>query len=158
DLLPRGVAWPRIPDTVLWRFWLVPAFVYALVHASDCKLLAESYPCGATELLPEWLAMVGLPDECTTGDGPPSITVQRQLICANLAARGGQSPAYFIALAAAYGFDISITEHTPWALGCMVLCTGTIVGMPAGWWSVNVADLATSFVTMGCWELGEPLH
>jgi uncharacterized protein YmfQ (DUF2313 family) len=157
DLLPRGAAWPRIPDTVLWRFWFVPAGEYTRVHESDCKLLDESFPCGATELLPEWAAMVGLPDECTEQPWPPTITVLRALICAKLAARGGQTPAYFIALAAAYGFTITITEHRPWTIGCAPLCEGTTVGDPGYWWTVHAPYLPIHFITLGCWNLCDPL-
>src|SRR5215813_1532579 len=158
DLLPRGAAWPRLPETVLWRFWYVPAGEYFRVHASDCKLLAESFPCGATELLPEWAAMVGLPDECTT-DWPPPLAVQRAMICAKLAARGGQSRAYFIALAAAYGFHITISEHDPpWTIGCGVLCAGLYIGVPGYWWTVHSAQFPITFITVGCWHLCDPLY
>jgi uncharacterized protein YmfQ (DUF2313 family) len=144
DLLPLGAAWPRIADTVLWNFWFVPADTYAAVHASDCTLLAEAYPCGAVDLLPEWEAMVGLPDVCTQDAWPVPIAQQQALVCAKLAARGGQSRAYFIALAAAYGFTVTITEHPPWRLGRDHLCptggSGAIgpVGACQFWWEVTV--------------------
>lgn len=137
DLLPRGAAWPRIPDTVLWRFWFVPADEWALIHLSDCKLLKESYPCQSetNDLLPEWLDMVGLPDECTMDWQPPPIPIQRQMICAKLSARGGQSIDYFVALAKAWGFDITIREHFPWRMGCTSLCDARPGGC-AYWWQV----------------------
>jgi uncharacterized protein YmfQ (DUF2313 family) len=145
DLLPRGAAWPRIAGTVLWNFWFVPADEYALVHASDCHLQAESYPCGAVDLLPEWEVTVGLPDACTVAYWPVPIAQQQQLVCAKLAARGGQSRAYFIALAAAYGFTVTITEHRPWRLGLDQLCPPQTaqnsvpqIGQCQFWWEVNV--------------------
>src|SRR4029453_4450080 len=67
DLLPVGAAWPRGPDTTLMRFWSAVAIEPTRIQARDCDLLAESYPCGAVELLPEWEAAVGLPNECTEG-------------------------------------------------------------------------------------------
>src|SRR5215813_261387 len=148
DLLPLGAAWPRIENTVLWNFWFVPADVYAAVQANDCHLLDESYPCGAVDLLPEWAATAGLPDECILPYWPVDTASQQLLVCAKLAARGGQSRAYFIALAAAYGFTITITEHPPWRLGLDELCppssghiSATAIG-PVGqcefWWEVNV--------------------
>lgn len=150
DLLPLGAAWPRLDGTVLWNFWLVPADVYTAVQANDCHLLEESYPCGAVDLLPEWEATVGLPDACIAPFWPVDLAAQQQLVCAKLAARGGQSRAYFIALAAAYGFDTTITEHPPWRLGVEMLCPpptgvaghGSIgpVGACQFWWQVNVGD------------------
>jgi uncharacterized protein YmfQ (DUF2313 family) len=110
--------------------------------------MEESYPCGAVDLLPEWEATVGLPDVCTQAYWPGSIEQQQQLVCAKLAARGGQSRAYFIALAASYGFTITITEHPPWRLGLDHLCPpplgvagqGAIgpIGACQFWWEVNV--------------------
>jgi len=150
DLLPRGAAWPRIPGTVLWNFWLVPADVYALVHSSDCYLLAEAYPCGAVDLLPEWERMVGLPDECTEPYWPLPLVAQQTLVCAKLAMRGGQSRAYFIDLAARWGFTITITEHPAWRLGIDRLCEGESgpgivppVGACMYWWEVNVTAIDT---------------
>jgi uncharacterized protein YmfQ (DUF2313 family) len=148
DLLPVGPAWPREPGTVLSNFWYVPADVYTAVQANDCRLLDESYPCGAVDLLPEWAATVGLPDECTLAYWPVPIDQQQLLVCAKLAARGGQSRAYFIALAKAYGFTVTITEHRPWRLGLDQLCPPQTapnsipqIGACEFWWEVNVESV-----------------
>jgi uncharacterized protein YmfQ (DUF2313 family) len=158
DLLPRGVVWPRDPETVLARFWLAIADEMVAVQGRDCDLLAESYPCGATELLPEWEATVGLPNECIPDVTSLPIAMQRQYVCAALAAQGGQSASYYMALAAAYGFPISITEHWPWAMGCAPLCTDTTVGNPGFWWTVSCSTLPITYITVGCWHLCDPLY
>jgi uncharacterized protein YmfQ (DUF2313 family) len=154
DLLPVGPVWPRDPDTTLARFWLAIADSLVVLRGRDCDLLAESYPCGSTELLPDWERVCGLPDECTEGTWP--LASRRAFVCAKLAEQGGATPAYFIALAASYGFTIVIKEHWPWVMGTAPLCTATI-GIPWFWWEVVCPDLPVAHVTVGCWQLGEPL-
>src|SRR5262245_35338319 len=117
DLLPRGPVWPRDPDTVLYRFWAAVAVEAMRIQARDCDLLAEAYPCGAAELLADWERVLGLPDECTLG-GDWTLTQRRTFVCAKLAAPGGQSRAFYVALAASYGYTITIVEHWPWRIGC----------------------------------------
>ncbi len=115
DLLPRGWAWPREPDTVLMRTFAGLAVEFARIHARDCDLLSESYPGTALETLVDWERICGLPDACT---GPLSTLQERRAaVLFKLAARGGQSRAYFIGVAAALGFDITITEFTPFRAG-----------------------------------------
>jgi uncharacterized protein YmfQ (DUF2313 family) len=111
DLLPRGLAWPRDPAAVIMLTMRGLAEEYARVTERNCDLLAESYPCGSTETLPDWERICGLPDPCT---GPLDTLQQRRAaVCGVLGARGGQSAAYFIQLAADHGYDIEITEYTP---------------------------------------------
>jgi uncharacterized protein YmfQ (DUF2313 family) len=111
DLLPQGVMWPRDADTDLQRTMRGLAEEFARVHARDCDLLAEAYPPTATETIPDWMRVCGLPDECT---GPlETLQEQRDAVMNRLASRGGQSRQYFIDGAAALGFTISITEFRP---------------------------------------------
>jgi uncharacterized protein YmfQ (DUF2313 family) len=155
DLLPRGAVWPRDSATVLWRFWMAIADAMLAIQARDCDLLAESYPCGADELLEDWERVLGLPDECTQNVAWP-LTSRQAFVCAKLATQGGQSRNYFIALAAAYGYTISISEHEPWRIGCRDFCD-CYMGQPVCWWTVECASLPVHHATVGCWYLGELL-
>jgi uncharacterized protein YmfQ (DUF2313 family) len=116
DLLPTGWAWPRDPDTVLMRTFAGLAVEFARVHRRDCDLLNESYPGSALETLSDWERVCGLPDPCIE---PPLTGLQerRAVVLAKLATRGGQSRAYYIAVAKALGFDISITEFFAFRAG-----------------------------------------
>lgn len=112
DLLPRGWAWPRDLDSILMTTMSGLAVEFARVHARDCDLLTESYPGTALETLIDWERICGLPDDCT----PPGVTIQerRDMVLAKLAARGGQSRAYYIAVAEALGYDgATIDEFKP---------------------------------------------
>jgi uncharacterized protein YmfQ (DUF2313 family) len=111
DLLPRGLAWPRDPASIIMATMRGLAEEFARVTQRDCDLLGESYPCGASETLTDWERVCGLPDPCT---GPLDTLQQRRLaVCGVLAARGGQAKEYFIQLLADHGYTVKITEHTP---------------------------------------------
>jgi uncharacterized protein YmfQ (DUF2313 family) len=110
-LLPRGRIWHRGWGTVQAEdlITLFPQTVRLNQRALD--VLRETFPCTTDELLPEWEATLGLPDPCI---GELATIQQRQAaVCAKFAARGGQSAAYFVALAAALGFTITITTFRP---------------------------------------------
>lgn len=109
NLLPRGRVWPREPDSVFARMLGALAPTYARGTAAAGRLVADSLPTTTTDLLPEWEASLGLPDDCA---GPGQSIAQRvAAVAARWAARGGQSPAYYVRLAAALGFDITIAEY-----------------------------------------------
>jgi uncharacterized protein YmfQ (DUF2313 family) len=115
DLLPRGWAWSRELTSVLMLVLEGLAAEFARITARDCDLLAESYPGTALETLTDWERICGLPDPCTGTLG--SIQERRAAILAKLAMRGGQSRQYYIDVAAALGFVITITEYQPFRVG-----------------------------------------
>ncbi|HKE81624.1 MAG TPA: putative phage tail protein [Solirubrobacteraceae bacterium] len=155
DLLPRGAVWPRDPGTTLMRFWSAVAIEPTRIQARDCDLLAESYPCGAVELLPDWEAAVGLPNACT--ELVTWTVAERQaLVCAWLAMQGGQSAAYYIWLAGLFGYTITIVEHFPDVAGQAQAGCAHIGGCPF-WWEVVSEDAVTLRPPQaGCTGAGEP--
>lgn len=108
-LLPTGAAWPREPDTVLTTVLAAMADGLARAHNRALDLIEEADPRTTLELLADWERVCGLPDPCS--GQAATIAERRAQVVARLTATGGQSPAYFIALAAALGFDITITER-----------------------------------------------
>lgn len=110
-LLPTGPAWPREEAAVLTRLLDGWAQEFARVEARVEQLLAEYDPRTAYELLPEWEVALGLPDPCTAS---ATTIAARQLACwRKLAFQAGQTPAFYIALAASIGFEITIHEFDP---------------------------------------------
>ena len=78
------------------------------------QLLLEMDPRTASVTLPDWERVYGLPDTCVAAAGiVQSIAERRAALVALVNMLGGQSPAFFIALAAALGYVITITECTP---------------------------------------------
>ncbi len=110
QLLPRGVVWNR--DLAALMTGLVGGSTDSTqaVHALAANLLqVESDPAQAVQLLPDFERIYGLPDPCTPL--APTLDQQRAALLAKIAATGGQSRAYYISVAAAYGYDVAITEY-----------------------------------------------
>lgn len=87
--------------------------------ANAMGLLREADPRQAAQLLADWERVAGLPDSCLAGAAQSTAERQSALI-ARLTALGGQSPAYFIALAAGLGYTVTITEFRPYTVSSAV--------------------------------------
>ena len=154
DLLPRGLAWPREPGTVLEKFWSVPGDRMSDLHQYGCTFLnQESFPCSAVQLLSDWERVLGLPDECTPSG--QSLAERQQAVCQKLTARGGQTKAYFVAIAAAAGYSIEIIEHFPSRVGRAQAGCGTTGNCPY-WWTVRVFGLTVTQARTGCATVCQP--
>jgi len=117
NLLPTGPAWPRSQDTVLQNVIKGLADLWGdPVETSAANLLTiESDPRTTTALLPDWERAFGLPDKClaeplTVGDRRTALVVRMTML-------GAQSRAFFIGLAAAIGYTITISEFRPFMVG-----------------------------------------
>lgn len=108
-LLPPGRAWPRDPNSLRGRMFAGHAAEFARIDAAFEQVLAERSPSTAYALLAEWEMVLGLPDDCT--GGVETIAERRAAAHARMIATGGQSPAYFVEVAKALGYDITITQY-----------------------------------------------
>ncbi|MDH7971795.1 DUF2313 domain-containing protein [Sphingomonas sp. AR_OL41] len=110
-LLPTGPAWPREADAMLTRLLCGLAAEFGRLDARAHQLLEETDPRTAYELLGQWENVLGLPDPCTA---MATSVAARQAACwRKLAFQAGQTPAFYIALAASIGFEIEIHEFDP---------------------------------------------
>lgn len=143
-LLPPGMAYQFEQDSTLAGLLLAMADELARVHGLSDQLLEESDPRTTSALFLEWENDYGLPDLCN--NELPSMVERRQLLLAKVLGLGGQSPQYFIDLAAVFGYEITITEFFPFRVD------GSAVG-DALWddewrhvWQVNAPlDIITEF-------------
>jgi uncharacterized protein YmfQ (DUF2313 family) len=110
-LLPPGPAWPREPTSWLGRLLAAWAEEFARLETRVDQLLAEYDPRSAYELIDEWEAALGLPDPCTAA--ATTLSARQVNTWRKLAFVGGQTPAFYIALAASLGFEIEIHEFDP---------------------------------------------
>lgn len=88
----------------------------ALDHAQWLadQLLLEADPRTTAAMLADWERVYGLPDPCVVAAGIVQGTAERRAaLVARVTMQGGQSAAYFIALAAALGYTVTITEGHP---------------------------------------------
>ena len=155
DLPPPGKAFSGDPATVQASVFTPPGNALSNVHAAAMLLLEqEADPAFTTILLPEWETDWGLPDPCTAAS--PTVSQRRAALLAKIASQGGQSASYFVSVAAALGFAITISECPPFRLG------STPLGSPLrgpGWqfvWRVHAPSITVSYFRLGSSALGEP--
>ncbi|WP_188260880.1 YmfQ family protein [Azospirillum tabaci] len=149
-LRPTGPAWPS-DDPLLQAI----ADGLARVHNRALGLLDEADSRTTLEMLPAWERNAGLPDACT---GPAvGLAERRRRLAAQITARGGQSRAFFIGLAASMGYPgCTITEFA--AFTCGSACSAALNTADVGWphaWRLNVpvrAGAYTFTATSGCDE------
>lgn len=110
-LLPTGAAWTRSPDATLTRLLAGLAAEFARVDARAEALLVEIDPARTYELLTDWERVLGLPDGCTPVSGTEA--ERRVALVQKLTSVGGQTPAFYVAMAATLGFEIEIHEFDP---------------------------------------------
>jgi uncharacterized protein YmfQ (DUF2313 family) len=154
-LLPPGRVWPRDPDSVLMQTVACLAPMYERGSAAATNLLVSAFPATATDLIPEWQETLGLPDPCA---GPAAtIAQQRQQIVARLTDSGGQSAPYFIQLALALGYTVTVTNDAPFR--CGQSRAGAHVGTQDWFfaWAVHAPAFTTIPFLAGQSTAGEPL-
>lgn len=168
NLLPPGPAWPREPDTVLMRLLSGLAEVWgAKVDARAADLLErESDPRATIELLSDWERVAGLPDAClaealTIGD-------RQAALVARLTMEGGQSIPFFLGIASALGYEITITEHSPFMAGISHAGDTRYDGGGFRWeigpaevryyWTINLSAARLTWFRAGAGQAGVDPH
>jgi uncharacterized protein YmfQ (DUF2313 family) len=115
-LLPHGPAWSRDPLGTLVSFCYGLCQYWGFVDSRAADLLeTESDPRSTLELLPDWERAWGLPDPCVTE--PQGVAARRTALVTKMTMLGGQSRQFFINLAAALGYTVTITEYLPYQCG-----------------------------------------
>lgn len=115
-LLPPGQAFPRDQGTKLDTLLDGMSLELARVDGRGLRLAAEANPAGTSELLSDWERVTGLPDKCA-GTLEATLQGRRGALTAKLSGTGGQSPAYFISIAKALGYLVTIEEFRPFRAG-----------------------------------------
>ncbi|WP_263264034.1 YmfQ family protein [Pseudomonas sp. RIT-PI-S] len=109
-LLPIGPAWDpeRAPE-----LGLVLAGIAAELARIDARVVAlcgEMNPATVSELVPDWEAVMGLPDACLGSS--PSFGDRQLAVQQRLTAVGGQTAAYFVSIAKGQGYpNATVTQH-----------------------------------------------
>ena len=110
-LLPPGPAWSKDDDATLTRLLYALSAELARVDGRAWQIIEEADPRTTAELFLNWETDAGLPDSCAVAFGGTQTMAQRRAaLVGKLVTLGGQSPAYFIGLAAALGYAITVTE------------------------------------------------
>ncbi len=115
SLLPKGLAWNRDDDSTLTEFLHGEAEEFARVDNRADDLLAERNTLTTNELLSDHENDLGLPDDCS--EETETVTERRNNVHSKFIQLGQQFSQYFIDIAAALGWVITITEFSPFICG-----------------------------------------
>lgn len=144
-LLPSGAAWDVESPSVLIKFLDAWSQEFGRAQAHIDSLVDEVDPRSTFGLLPDYERIFDLPTTCMYGIAQ-TLQQRHNALVSQMTSAGGQSRAYFIALAAAAGFAITITEFTPFNVGMTI--DNSIFG--EDWrfaWQINAPPVtATSFL------------
>lgn len=155
-LLPPGPAWTRAIGSVMSKLVSGLSREFARVHDRADVLMAEANPLCTVEMLTDWERVAGLPDKCA---GMAETTAERRAaLIAKLNTLGGQSPDYFVTLAAAFGYDITITEYRPFKAGMSRAGDALTNDEWAHAWSVAGGLSPVSVFVAGLGSAGDPLR
>lgn len=156
SLLPRGRVWTRDWGSVLKQVLHGQSDELSRVDGRSEDLVFERDTRNTNELLTDWERDLGLPDECSQ-DGA-TVSERRKEVNAKFTQKGRQDKQYFVDIALALGWTITITEYTPFICGVGVsgeFCGDSEVIFQ---WTINVnATETTIFFTSGSSESGDPL-
>lgn len=157
QLIPQGYAWQAkdIAETVLHRLLQALTIEPARVDDRVDNLLDEADPLTTIELLQDWETSRGLPNACV--GAPSTIQERRNILLFRLRLIGRQDPAFYIDLAAALGFTITITEFTPWTVADPI----NLPMYGESWrfyWQVNAPLINEIWFRVGQSGVNEPLR
>lgn len=155
SLLPRGPVWPREEVATLTQLLVGLATEPARVDDRALVLREEVDPRTTEELLADWERALGLPDPCV--GQPKTVQRRRAAIVARLTELGGQSRAFFIALAATLGFTITITEHDAFQVGESAVGDNLNDEEWRFVWTVNAPEETVTVFQVGKSRVGEAL-
>ena len=122
------------------------------IQAQAAVLLEEMFADGATKLLTDWERIYGL-----TPAADATIQSRRDNVVRKIRERGGLSRKYFIALAAAMGYTITIEELQPFMAGWGRAGDPVYDEKVRFVWRVNVADQPLYYLRAGQSASGERL-
>ena len=150
-LIPTGRAWTRDPKAVQAAVLRAIAASFQRSDNDALALLRGAFPKTATIMLTEWEKTLGLPDDCSIGE-VDTIAKRQSAIVSKLISTGGQSKSYFISIAAAMGYTISIKEYRQARAGLSVCGDWPFV------WLVEAEDTTITYARAGLSYCGDPLR
>lgn len=157
QLMPKGIAWTRSIGSIFHQLFQAMAEEMARFDSRiSVDLINEMDPRTCLEMLDDWERIVGLPDACQTSLSV-GVTLRRIDVLRKLVSKGSQSRQFFIDLAAAFGYTITITEIRPFRSGMNV--SGDRCYDVDWWhhWVVNSSTRVTSYFLSGSSHSGDAL-
>lgn len=155
-LIPTGLAWPRDPGGVQAAVIRALASGFQRSDNDAIALLVGAFPETATIMLTEWEKTLGLPDDCSIGE-VDTIAKRQAAVVSKFISTGGQSRTYFIGIARALGYTITITQFRP-AMSGMSVCGDALNGDEWPFtWRINAPQTTIKYSLAGASYCGDPL-
>ncbi len=110
-LLPTGAAWSKDHEAGLGDLFTGMSGEMARLDSRAQALFDEADPRTAFEMIADWERVLGLPDPCTAA--ATTLSARQVIAWRKLAFQAGQTPAFYVALAASLGIDIEVHEFDP---------------------------------------------
>lgn len=101
-LLPPGPAWQAGLQPQVHDLLAALAQEFGRIDARSADLLRESFLGTFHEALTDWERTLALPDECMGASG--TVAERKAMVRMRLVEQGGQTPAYYVQLAARMGY------------------------------------------------------
>lgn len=156
-LLPPGQAFPREAGTTLHDLLDGMSIELARVDGRGEALPAEANPLSTNELLSDWERVAGLPDKCS-GSLEETLQGRRSALLTKLSSTGGQSPAYFIGLAASLGYAVTIEQFRPFRVGMSRAGDSLTNGAWVFTWIIRAPEVSLTDFSVGLSAVGEKLR
>lgn len=156
-LIPNGRAWPPDPNTVQAAVLRSLAASFQRSDNDALGILSGAFPQTATIMLPEWEKALALPDDCSIGE-VDTIAKRQNAIVSKFISTGGQSKSYFIGIAKALGYNITIKEYRQARSGLSVCGDGLNGDDWPFVWLVEGEETNISYARVGLSYCGDPLR
>jgi uncharacterized protein YmfQ (DUF2313 family) len=156
SLLPQGLIWPKDAESNLGKLLAALAEELARVDRRAGDVINESDPRTTFELLAEWEAACGLPEECDYSGS--TLAERRAALTAKYTSKGGQRPQDYIDMAAALGYEVTLIEHRPARAGVLRAgepCSGEAW---AHCWQINAPETTVFPARAGACQAGDRLR
>src|ERR1700733_12020231 len=153
-LLPQGQGWPRSSAGYLWQTVNLFTGAYQRILNWADYAQQDTFPITAQDSVDVWQKSFSLPDPPC-----PPLTPQQQKtqMIQRVENLGGQSVAYYVAMAARIGYTISITELTVPRAGLSKAGCASNGSYGDFTWVVSVANAALTEFRAGQNRAGDPL-
>lgn len=115
SLLPKGKAWTRSLSSLIYKICYGLGEEFARLDTRADDLVRESYPNTTVELLPEHEKDYDIPGEC--GELGETTEERQEAVHAALLRVGQQYPDYYIEIAEALGYTVTIEQFRPFWSG-----------------------------------------
>jgi len=156
SLLPKGKLWEIAEQSNFTKLLEGMALEFTRLHARSLQLINEVDPRTSVELINEWETVTGLPDPCV--NLTQTLQQRRLAVVEKLTRLASLSPRYYIEVANALGYDVTITEFKPFRVGTSHMGDSINGNDWQFTWRVNAPAVTVRVFTIGQSGMGEPLR